>query len=82
MKTAVVLIVAALLLSACANPRDNRMATGAAIGGVGGAVVGGPVGLVVGAGAGALVADNTRRGHYRLHCHYSQYYGRRVCHYW
>ena len=82
MKTTVVLIVAALLLSACASQRDNRMATGAAIGGVGGAVVAGPVGLVVGAGAGALVADNTRRGHYRLHCRYSEYYGRRVCHYW
>ncbi len=82
MKIPVVLIAAALTLSACATARDNRMATGAAIGGASGAVVAGPVGLVVGAGAGALVADNTRFHHYRLHCHYSPYYGRRICRYW
>ncbi|MBV8474832.1 MAG: hypothetical protein JO234_15555 [Hyphomicrobiales bacterium] len=82
MKIPVVLIAVALTLSACASARDNRMATGAAIGGASGAVVAGPVGLVVGAGAGALIADNTRAHRYRLHCRYSEYYGRSVCRYW
>ncbi len=82
MKTVAALCVLALALCACASPRDTRMASGAAIGGVGGAIVGGPVGLVVGAGAGAVVADATRPHHARAHCHYSETLGRRACHYW
>ena len=82
MKTIAALSVLALVLCACASPRDTRMAGGAAIGGLGGAIVGGPVGLVVGAGAGAVVADQTRPRHARIHCHYSEALDRRVCHYY
>ncbi len=81
MRTKIALIALALALSACAGPRDQRMAGDAAIGGVSGAVVGGPVGLVVGAGAGAVVGA-TGMHYRRYHCHYSYRMQRRVCHYW
>lgn len=82
MKTIAVLCAVALTLCACASPRDTRMASGATVGGVAGAIVAGPVGLVVGAGAGAVVADQTRPHRARVHCHYSEALGHRVCHYY
>jgi hypothetical protein len=82
MKQPAIFAVLILALCGCADPRDSRMAGGAAIGGVSGAVVAGPVGLVVGAGAGALVADHTRPHHASVHCHYSVELEHRVCHYW
>jgi len=33
-------------------------------------------------GAGAVVADQTRPRHARIHCHYSEALDRRVCHYY
>ena len=61
----------ALLLAGCANPRQERMAGGAIVGGGAGALIGGlatrsaggaVVGGLVGAALGALIADATRPG--------------------
>jgi hypothetical protein len=90
MKTVITLLSVALMLGACANPRDTRMAQGAAIGGVGGAVIGGVatgttggavVGGVAGAAVGAVVADATRPRHRGHTCHWSDTLNKRVCHY-
>lgn len=79
---------AALLLSACANPRDQRMLDGALIGGAGGATVGAiasgtaggaVVGGVAGAAAGAVIADATRPHHAAKRCWWSDRLDRRVC---
>jgi osmotically inducible lipoprotein OsmB len=78
----------ALTLGAC-SARDDRLLTGAAIGGAAGAVVGGVatgtgggalIGGAIGAAGGAVIADATRpRYHHRKRCHYSSRYDRTVC---
>lgn len=83
-------LAGAMALSACANPRDQRMLDGALIGGAGGAVVGGvatgtaggaAVGGVAGAAVGAAVADATRPRHAGKTCYWSDTLERRVCRY-
>jgi hypothetical protein len=83
-------LAVALSLSACANPRDQRMLDGALIGGAGGAAIGAVasgtaggavVGGVAGAAAGAVIADATRPRHAGRSCHWSETLERRVCRY-
>ena len=80
MKKIISVSILALMLGACANARDTRMADGALIGGTGGALIGGVasgnaggaiIGGVAGAALGAVVADATRphRHHWRHRCH-------------
>jgi osmotically inducible lipoprotein OsmB len=87
MKTILMLTLIAITLTACANPRDERMGQGALIGGAGGALIGGAatgtaegaiIGGVAGAAVGAVAADITRP-RYRTRCTYSEYYHRRIC---
>jgi outer membrane lipoprotein SlyB len=89
MKSVVALSLAAVLLGACSNARDSRMAEGALIGGTGGALIGGiasgsaggaVVGGVAGAAAGAIVADATRPQGRPYSC-YTARSGREVCRY-
>ncbi|MDB5651650.1 MAG: hypothetical protein JWL62_3170 [Hyphomicrobiales bacterium] len=89
MKKILLVSALALTLGACSSARDNRMLTGAAIGGAAGAVVGGVatgtgggalIGGAIGAAGGAVIADATRpRYHHRRHCYYSSRYGKTVC---
>ncbi len=91
MRKLIIPIAMVLTLGACANPRDNRLLGGAAIGGAGGAIIGGVatgtgggavVGGLIGAATGAVIADATRpRYYHRRHCYYNENIGRRVCRY-
>ena len=79
-----ILLVAAmgLTLAGCQTARDDRMASGALIGGGTGAIIGGVAsnsvggavaGGLIGAAAGALIADATRPGY----CYYRTSSGRK-----
>ena len=62
--TPIVTVAACLVLSACGNTREDRVTSGALIGGgvglAGGAIVGAPVtGAAVGAAAGAITGAAT-----------------------
>jgi hypothetical protein len=68
MKKLIIVALAALTLGAC-TPREERAATGAGLGGLGGAVIGGLAagtpqgalaGAAIGAVGGAIIADVTR----------------------
>jgi osmotically inducible lipoprotein OsmB len=68
MKKLIVIALATLAIAAC-TPREQRVATGAGIGGAGGALIGGLAsgtaggalaGAAIGAVGGAVVADVTR----------------------
>ena len=87
MKRILIVTTLALSLGACSTYREDRMLTGAAIGGVAGAVVGGVatgtgggalVGGAIGAAGGAVIADATRH-HRRGGCYYSHRRERTVC---
>lgn len=87
MKVSAIILSIALLLAACAGPRDERMGQGVLIGGAGGALIGGAatgtaegaiIGGVAGAAVGAVAADLTRP-RTRTRCTYSEYYHRRIC---
>ena len=74
MKKALLIVLGALTLDACATPQQSA---GTTAGAVGGAVVGGPVGAVVGGAAGAVVTApwSPLGGSYRYRCHYRDRYG-------
>jgi hypothetical protein len=82
MRKILVVIAMALALAGCANGRQDRVASGALIGGGTGALIGGLAGHsagaalaggLIGAAAGAIIADATRPGwcyywrHHRRH---------------
>jgi len=82
MRNTLVVVVMALVLSGCANSRQDRVLGGALIGGGSGALIGGlaggtagaaVAGGLIGAAAGAIIADATRPGwcyywrHHRRH---------------
>jgi hypothetical protein len=82
MKKLLIIAGLALTLAGCQTAREDRMASGAVIGGAGGALIGGLAGNsvgaavaggVVGAAAGALIADATRPGY----CYYRTRHGHR-----
>ena len=88
MKSILIVSALALSLGACATPRQERVVTGAAIGGAAGAVIGGVatgtgggavVGGLIGAAGGAVIADATRPRYHHRQCYYSHRYGRTVC---
>ncbi len=83
-------LLTAVSLAGCSTYREQRVATGAALGGAGGAIIGGVAsnsvggalaGGVIGAAAGAIVADATRPRYYHRHrrCWWNPEIGRRVC---
>ena len=87
MKSLVIVSMLALGLGACSTARENRVLTGAAIGGAAGAVIGGATtgtgggalaGAAIGAVGGGVIADATRP-RYRGRCFYSPRLGHRVC---
>ena len=92
LRVAIPFVAAAISLAGCSSYREQRVATGAAIGGSGGAGIGGiasgtaggaVVGGVIGAATGAIVADATRPRYYhrRHRCWWDPDIGRRVCRY-
>ena len=86
-------VMTAASLAGCSSYRDERLVTGAAVGGATGAIVGGVasgapggalVGGAVGAVAGGVIADATRPRYYRpryagRRCFWNPDIGRRVC---
>jgi hypothetical protein len=72
MRIALVAVALALLLSGCETARQDRVLTGAAIGGATGGVIGGVAsrswggalaGGLIGVAAGGIIADATRPGY-------------------
>ncbi len=86
---AIVSVLAAASLAGCSPYRQERVATGAVVGGAGGAIIGGVVsgspggaiaGGVIGAATGAVVADATRpRYRSARRCYWDAEIGERVC---
>ena len=88
-------VIAAASLAGCSSYREERVVTGAAVGGATGAIIGNVasgtpggalVGGAVGAVAGGVVADATRPRYYRprysgRRCYWDADIGERVCRY-
>lgn len=82
-------VIAAASLAGCSSYREERVVTGAAVGGATGAIIGGVasgspggalVGGAVGAVAGGVVADATRpRYRSGRRCYWDREIGERVC---
>lgn len=86
---AIMTVVTAASLAGCSSYREERVVTGAAVGGATGAIIGGVasgspggalVGGAVGAVAGGVVADATRpRYRSGRRCYWDREIGERVC---
>ncbi len=86
---AIMTVVTAASLASCSSYREERVVTGAAVGGATGAIIGGVasgspggalVGGAVGAVAGGVVADATRpRYRSGRRCYWDREIGERVC---
>ena len=86
---AIVTVLTAASLAGCSSYREERIATGAVVGGAGGAIIGGVAsgspggaiaGGVIGAATGAIVADATRpRYRSGRRCYWDPEIGERVC---
>ncbi|HMN73067.1 MAG TPA: hypothetical protein PKA55_14480 [Rhodoblastus sp.] len=90
---AIATVLTAASLAGCSSYREERVVTGAAVGGASGAITGGvasgtPGGAIaggaIGAVAGAVVADATRPRYYGpryvgRRCYWNPEIGRRVC---
>lgn len=87
-------VLTAASLAGCSSYRDQRIATGAVVGGTSGAIIGGvasgtPGGAIaggaIGAVAGAVVADASRPRYYdrpyrvQRRCYWDREIGERVC---